>query len=182
MTQDQAASYALPTSEIRIYVACLASYNNGQLHGRWIDAAQGEAHIWEGTKAMLAASPQPMAEEWAIHDYEGFKGAPVSEYSSFARNASFAEFIKEHGELGGALIAHYGGDLEDAESRIEDYIGEYESLEDYARQLTEECGIDIPESLRFYIDYTAMGRDMEVGGGIISIDTDHNKIHIFGAG
>jgi len=34
-------------SEIRIYVACLASYNNGVLHGRWIDATLGADHIWE---------------------------------------------------------------------------------------------------------------------------------------
>ena len=51
----------------RIYVACLASYNNGTLHGRWIDATQGEAHIWHETRAMLATSPEPDAEEWAIH-------------------------------------------------------------------------------------------------------------------
>lgn len=25
-------------SDNRIYVACLASYNNGVLHGKWIDA------------------------------------------------------------------------------------------------------------------------------------------------
>ena len=27
-------------TEPRIYVACLAAYNNGILHGAWIDAAQ----------------------------------------------------------------------------------------------------------------------------------------------
>lgn len=27
--------------EIRLYVACLAAYNNGILHGRWINAEQG---------------------------------------------------------------------------------------------------------------------------------------------
>lgn len=26
------------SEEIRIYVACLAAYNNGKLHGVWIDA------------------------------------------------------------------------------------------------------------------------------------------------
>lgn len=53
--------------DCRIYVACLAAYNNDILHGRWIDAASGEAHIWGETRAMLAASPIPNAEEWAIH-------------------------------------------------------------------------------------------------------------------
>ncbi len=65
------------TASIKIYVACLAAYNNGILHGRWIDATLGEDHIWEGIKAMLAASPTPGAEEHAIHDYEGFEGASL---------------------------------------------------------------------------------------------------------
>jgi antirestriction protein len=33
------------TTEPRIYVACLAAYNNGNLHGAWIDATQGEWSI-----------------------------------------------------------------------------------------------------------------------------------------
>jgi antirestriction protein len=32
---------------------------------------------------MLADSPIPGAEEWAIHDYEDFEGASLSEYASF---------------------------------------------------------------------------------------------------
>ena len=56
----------------RIYVACLAAYNNGQLHGAWIDADQSADAIHEEIRAMLASSPTPGAEEWAIHDYERF--------------------------------------------------------------------------------------------------------------
>lgn len=70
------------TATIKIYVACLAAYNNGILHGRWIDATQGEDHIWDGIKAMLDESPIPGAEEHAIHDYEGFEGVSLSEYES----------------------------------------------------------------------------------------------------
>ena len=53
---------------IRIYVACLAAYNNGHLHGEWIKVTD-EASIWEAVQAMLFASPiEEDAEEWAIHD------------------------------------------------------------------------------------------------------------------
>ena len=41
---------------IRIYVACLAAYNNGHLHGEWIKVTD-EASIWEAVQAMLFASP-----------------------------------------------------------------------------------------------------------------------------
>ncbi|HBJ92860.1 MAG TPA: antirestriction protein ArdA, partial [Hyphomonadaceae bacterium] len=33
--------------DIRIYIACLAAYNNGYLHGAWIDTTLGEKAIWD---------------------------------------------------------------------------------------------------------------------------------------
>lgn len=52
----------------RIYVASLSDYNNGLLHGEWIDAGQEPDEIHEQVQAMLAESESPGAEEWAIHD------------------------------------------------------------------------------------------------------------------
>ena len=76
----------------RIYVACLAAYNNGCLHGRWIDATTPD-EIRREVSAMLRASPEPDPEEWAIQDYEGFGGAYLSEYASFETVCELAEFI-----------------------------------------------------------------------------------------
>ena len=44
--------------EIQIYVACLAAYNNGILHGRWIDAQQDAWAVYDDIRAMLDASPK----------------------------------------------------------------------------------------------------------------------------
>jgi len=167
-------------SAIRIYVACLAAYNNGHLHGRWIDAAQGQSHIYEQTRAMLKASPIEEAEEWAIHDYEGFEGAELSEYASFETVAAMAEFITKHGALGSKLLSHFSGHMADAKTALENYYGQYDSLEDYARSLTEETGTQIPDSLKNYIDYAAMGRDMDINGDVFAVETAHSEIHIFG--
>jgi antirestriction protein len=162
--------------EIRIYVACLASYNNGTLHGEWIDATQGEDGIWRDVSQMLLKSPAEYAEEWAIHDYEGFEGINLSEYASFETVAEYAAFIEEHGKLGGKLIAYYG-DLDDARDAISDhYAGEYDSLSDYAEQLTEET-TQIPEALRYYIDYEAMARDLEIND-VLAIE-DGRSVHVF---
>lgn len=44
---------------MRIYVACLASYNNGVLHGAWIDAQSDADAMQEEVNAMLRASKFP---------------------------------------------------------------------------------------------------------------------------
>ena len=167
-------------TEIRIFVACLAAYNNGRLHGRWIDAAQDADTIQSEIAAMLAASPIPNAEEWAIHDYEGFEGAPISEYEGVDSVAEKAAFIARHGLLAGKLLEHWSGDLQDARRSIEDhYIGAFPSLEDFARDMTEQSE-DISDTIAPYIDYARMGRDMALGD-VFTIDLGFEETHIFWA-
>ena len=164
-------------AEIRIYVACLASYNNGILHGAWIDACQDEEVIREEINAMLKASPIPGAEEYAIHDYQGFEGARIEEYQGVESVVEIAAFIGEHGSLGGKLLEYFG-DLEDARTAMEeDYRGEYSSLADFAQELTEET-TGIPENIKYYIDYERMGRDLEVND-VLAIETGIGEVHIF---
>lgn len=167
------------TDTPKIYVADLAAYNNGFLHGKWIDATQDIDDIWQEIRTMLKASPVEDAEEHAIHDYDGFYGYGVNEYDSIKTIHEIACFIEEHGELGGLLIDHWSGDLEQAAQSIEEnYCGQFESLADYAQELTEET-TEIPASLQMYIDYQAMGRDMEWGGDVFTLQTAHDEVHIF---
>jgi antirestriction protein len=164
--------------EIRIYVACLAAYNNGILHGRWIDADREPWAIYDDIRAMLAASPIPDAEEWAIHDHEGFEGVHIGEYAGIDGVAEIAAFIAEHGKLGAELIGHYG-EVGEAREALEDrYHGAYASLADYVQELTEDCTA-IPEALRYYIDWQAMARDAEMSGDLLTIQTSHDHIHVF---
>lgn len=165
------------TDEIRIYVACLAAYNNGTLHGAWINANQDAWEIWNEVSAMLNASPIEEAEEWAIHDYEGFQGITISEWEGFERVSDIAAFIAEHGELGGKLIAYFGS-LQDAQSAIGDqYAGEYRSTADFVQEMTEQ-GTEIPKSLQYYIDWNAMARDWEIND-ILTIETGFENVHVF---
>lgn len=50
----------------RIYVACLAAYNNGYLHGAWLSANRDVDEIYAEIQEMLAKSPIENAEEFAI--------------------------------------------------------------------------------------------------------------------
>lgn len=166
------------TYEPKIYFACLAAYNNGILHGRWIDANQDAWTIHDEIAKMLKASPIADAEEWAIHDYEDFEGVRIEEYSGIDEVSAKAAFIAEHGKLGAELISYFG-DLDEARDALNDrYHGEYADLADYVQSVTEEC-TEIPESLRYYIDWKAMARDAEMSGDLLTIETGHDEIHVF---
>lgn len=66
-----------------------------------------------------------------------------------------------------------------AEGFEEAYCGEYDSFKDYATELFDECYLhEVPESIRFYIDYDAFARDLTIGD--YYHDTDSNgKTHVF---
>lgn len=163
----------------RIYVACLAAYNSGYLHGRWIDAAQDAWAIYDDVKAMLATSPIEDAEEWAIHDYEGFGNVRISEYASFDHVSGLAAFIEEHGELGLAVLDYTQGEIEEAREVLEDrYLGTYEELADYVQQVTEDS-TTIPQRLAYYIDWQAMARDAEMSGDVFTVQTAWDSVHVF---
>ncbi len=162
----------------RIYVACLAAYNSGILHGEWIDIENDIDETWNRIRNVLAASPIPHAEEWAIHDFEGFGGIRLSEWESIERVHELAEFMEEHGEVGTLALDHYCGDIEDATRALENYMGSYSSIADYAQEITESTS-EIPEHLQFYIDYERMGRDMDMSGDIVTMQTRFDEVHIF---
>lgn len=151
----------------RIYAASLSDYNNGRLHGAWIDADQDREAIGEAIEEMLASSHFGPAEEFAIHDYDGFGPVRLSEYESLEDIAKLGQGIAEHGQAYAYLAAH----LDRAEwyllDRFEDlYLGHWTSAGEYAEQFLEDIGIDLdgigPELLQPYItlDLDAFARDL----------------------
>lgn len=82
----------------KIYVACLASYNAGCLHGKWIDANQDPSDIFQEISKMLKASPERGAEEWAVHDYEEFGEISLSAWPDIPRVSKIAELLEKHGD------------------------------------------------------------------------------------
>ena len=164
--------------KIQIYVACLASYTSGILHGVWIDATQDAHDIWAAISRMLRASPVPHSDEWAIHCYDGFEGLYLSASEGLDSVAEKAAFIMEHGKLGAEIATYYGGDIGDAKRALsEHYAGQFESVSEFARSLTEDT-MDVPDQLAFYIDYEKMGRDL-ANGDVIAIELGFEECHIF---
>jgi len=154
----------------KIYVACLASYNAGILHGEWIDLFDCD-DLNENVQSILKKSPVSDAEEYAIHDYE-FCGS-LSEYAGLDTVEAIKEaFEKAESEsvdwdLFCQFCEHKGHEIEaDAVEKFnEAFAGTADSLVDWCHGFLDDTGQleAIPENLRFYFDYEAFARDMEIG-------------------
>ena len=154
----------------RVYVACLASYNNGILHGAWIDAAQDSDQIMEDIGTMLESSPMPDAEEWAVHDTDGLPY--LGEWPDLNQLAQIAQGIEECGDAYRAYLECFDADTTSIEDFHERYLGEYRGREDFAADWLEQTGglADVPEHLQAYIDFDAYGRDLLIDGAVTEHD------------
>lgn len=170
----------------RIYVACLASYNNGVLHGSWVDADRNVSELQADIVAMLASSPTPEAEEWAIHDYDGFGGYEPGEYEQLETVSRVATGIAEHGEPFAAYVEWAGTSEEATQDFGNHYVGTYESAEAWARDVAEDQGWEhqLDEALGALvrpfvsIDYEAFAQQMAASENWQVIE-GREGVHIF---
>jgi len=173
----------------RIYVASLSDYNAGRLHGEWITIDRATDEIHDRITQILDGSPEPGAEEWAIHDYEGFHGIQINEQEALDTVVWLADKLAEHGPAFTGWVAHKG-ELDPDEDDFKDhYLGQFDSVTDYAELLADDMGVDtmldlyVPAHLRSYVtfDAAAFGRDLELGGDIVSVDTPDGDTWIYDA-
>lgn len=208
-------SDTIEANAIRIYAACLASYNSGRLHGAWIDCeGKSASELQNEINDMLARSPypnvmrrkcpdcgtyqtdarpyrenedecdecgatlpdefKPSAEEWAIHDHEGFCGLIRSEWPDLEDVAAIAEALadddddKRRGLVW--LVDSVGYSVSDALDKCEDVRTFNGTAEEYAAELLEDSYSDaldkLPDLIRNHIDYEGIARDLEAGGDI----------------
>ena len=151
----------------RIYIACLAAYNAGILHGGWIDADQPADDIRAEVEKVLVTSPVPGAEEWAIHDHEGFGSLRLSEWESFERVSDIATGIALHGLAFAAWLAYDSSrDPADIDSFCDSYRGEWNSLRDYAQDYADSIGLyelaEQAQSGYVTVDIGMLERDLDI--------------------
>jgi antirestriction protein len=168
----------------RVWVASLADYANGHLHGDWFDATREPAVLELAAKHMLRLGRTVGAEEWGIFDYDSFAGAELGEYESFETVSRIARGIGEHGEAFGHWAGAVGSDSAEQIERFEDhYRGEWESFKAYIEDYLEETEFyrfldAIPEDMRGYVevDVEQIARDWacdyhvaELGNGRVAV-------------
>ena len=169
---------ATATDTPRVYVACLAAYNSGHLHGKWVDATDAD-EIREAIQEVLETSPEPGAEEWAFHDYDGLHGMRLSEYEDVDDLAQLGALIEEHGEAYAAYADHVGTDYATPDGFQDDYRGEWDREKDFAEELFDELYLhEVPEHIQGYIDYDAFARDLFCGD-YASVDRSDHGVFVF---
>lgn len=170
----------------RIYVASLSDYNDGRLHGDWLDAGQEVEGLHSQIEAMLATSTIPHAEEWAIHDYEDFGPVRLGEYEPLALVSALGLGIAVHGEAFAALAALVDNDRDRLATFEDAYRGHWDSMAAYAEELLDDLGATaelerIPEWLQPYVevDVAGFGRDLVLGGDVLSVDAHDGGVYVF---
>jgi antirestriction protein len=160
--RESSGERAQPTPP-RIYVASLADYNAGRLHGSWIDAAQDLDSVQGAIDAMLKGSKEVIAEEFAIHDFDGFGPWKPDEYEQIETVIDVAHGIAQHGLAYAAW--RVWTPTSEAAAFEQDYLGQWPSIEDYAEDLADDLGLKItvePESFEAYVrlDVAAFAGDL----------------------
>lgn len=172
----------------RVWIGCLAAYNDGTLHGEWVEAAVSDEELVEAARRIVAYSPEPDAEEWAIFDFDEFGGYRVQEYDPLEHVARVARGIAEHGHAFATWAELQDGD-ESLLDQFEDaFLGEFDSAEDWAREVFDDLNLDrflrmgaIPEVIRPYlsVDYAAWARAAVLGGDVHIEEAPGGRIYVF---
>lgn len=168
----------------RAYFASLSDYNHMVLHGAWVEDLGEPDHVRDEIKKMLNASEEAVAEEWALHDYEGFGDWTPSEYESIENLSRVAAGIEEHGPAFSAWVSYLGDATDDRLDQFDEaFRGNWSSMTEFAEQAIENYGLDIyehiPTWLQSYvhIDYAGLGRDM--GMDLYTSDDGSGGVWVF---
>lgn len=177
---------------IKIYIANLGKYNEGELVGEWVTLPVTEKELQDvfcriklgfrdsegdyhhGYIEKDENGCEYVYEEYAIHDYE----APfeINEYVNIYKLNELAQqleeledYQKKEVEL---LLATNEVTFEESLDAVQGQGIEYKiyynctSMADVAYNIYEETGMinNIPEELQHYIDWDRLGKDMEIEG------------------
>lgn len=153
--------------EMRVYVANLGKYNEGELVGTWFTPPID----YDEVKEQIGLNDE--YEEYAIHDYElPFEIDEYIRIEEINRLCSLAEEIEDTpiGDVCGEIQRAFFNSFEDLVEHIDDiqHYPDCNDISDVAYNLVEEGTMgEVSEKLNNYIDYEALGRDLEISGNYV---------------
>ena len=149
--------------DMRVYIANLGKYNEGELVGAWFSFPIDEEDVAE------RIGLNSYYEEYAVHDTDNFP-IEIGEYISIQELNEMYEMICELPDyITDALdefVSHYGS-LEEVYEHKDDiyFYPDCDDMTDIAYYFIDELQVlgEIPLPLQNYIDYEAYGRDIALG-------------------
>jgi antirestriction protein len=181
------------TTTPRVWIGCLAAYNAGDLHGKWVEASDLD-DLEQCRAEVIRSSPTwkrgERAEEHAVMDYDGFGdlAATLGEWPEFKTLAAVAQGIEEYGAAFIAYIETCEPTLNaDIADGFDDaYRGKWNSERDYAEDEICELGLAgverIPESLLPYLDMEMVVREIFRHGTLRSREGPVVGVYVFETG
>lgn len=161
--------------EMKVYIANLGKYNEGELVGAWFTPPIDIEEV----KEVIGLNGE--YEEYAIHDYE--LPFEIGEYESIEEINRLCEMVSELPEYVQAELSElesYFCNMKELCEHADDIIlySDCENMKEVARYLIEETGLlgEVPATLQNYIDYKAYGRDLEMEGNFVV--TNHGVFEI----
>lgn len=132
-------------SEMKVYIANLGKYNEGELVGEWFDLPVDMDEVYEIVfePHELDKNGQPLGD-YAIHDYE--LPFEISEHESIQNLNEVAEYLQEFDSVEPILSGDY--DIEDVinfahelgkEEHVQNIVDD-ESLDQFVKHELEESG------------------------------------------
>ena len=148
--------------EPSVYVGTYGKYNDGSLRGLWIDLSSFNDYdeFINFCKAIHADEEDP---ELMAQDYEGFPREWYTEgfmsEDDFDNILEYSDMCDKHGNDAVDDYMDFNDSLDNFE---EAYCGEWDSEEDFARHIVEECyNLEkMMGSLANYFDYEAFAREL----------------------
>ena len=155
-------------SEAAIYVGTYAKYNAGSLFGKWFNLSDfaDKDEFMEACKELHKDEKDP---EFMFQDRENIPEELVSESwiseIFFELRDKVEEMDSTVQDAFSAWLDYESRDLSKADADdlvkkfTDEYIGQYDEEEDYAREVIEQC-YELPDFALNYFDYAAFARDL----------------------
>ena len=159
--------YDYRTGHPAVYVGTYHKYNCGSLFGMWLDLTTFASYedFCEVCRFLHRDEADP---ELMFQDYENFCDAWYSESGldedTFDLILQYADLDDDERRAFDAYIENKGSgrDAEVFDDFRDKYVGEFDSEEEFAEHIADECGMldKVPESIKQYFNYERFARDL----------------------
>jgi antirestriction protein len=162
----------------RVWIGCLACYNEGELVGHWYDAVDAD-HVLPSD---LHGCPTDHEEMWCL-DTENVPGGEMDPLTA----ARWGHVIESEVPMWrGAYLAWLDdqgitdpADAPTADGFSEILMGEWPTFEDFAEMIVQDTGMldGVPESVSTYFDMESFARDLAYDYTVL--DSPHGTVWVY---